>query len=120
MEYKFINFWHLYAPRKEFKNRYQCSERVWNAMDDRKRKLIMLQLEKDHAACPPVLHKKNPYFFLTDWEPPQPHWLSPAETGYLLAQHVPLAVCLNPKIQRFGTVTKEEAETYALEIHHWM
>ena len=120
MEYKFIVFWHLYAPQKEFKNRYQCSERVWKAMDEWKKRIIMLQLEKDKAASPPIAHKKNPYFFLVDWEPPQPHWLTPAETGYLMAQHVPLAVCRNPKTQRFGTVTKEEAETFALEVHHWM
>ena len=120
MEYKFIDFWHLYAPQKEFKNRYQCCERVWNALDERKQRLIMLQLEKDQAADPPDVHKKNPYFFLTDWKPPQPHWLTPAETGYLLAQHVPLAVCRNSRTQRFGTVTKEEAEIYALEVHHWM
>lgn len=120
MEYKFIDFWHLYAPKKEFKNRYQCCEKVWTALDERKQRLIMLQLEKDHAANPPVLHKKNPYFFLMDWESPQPRWLTPAETGYLLAQHIPLAVCRNSKTQLFGTVTKEEAETYALEVHHWM
>lgn len=120
MGYAFIDFWHLYAPQKEFKNRYQCSERVWKAMDERKQRLIMHQLEKDHTAIPPVLHKKNPYFFLVDWEPPQPHWLSPTETGHLMAQHVPLAVCRNLKTQRFGTVTREEAETYALEVHHWM
>ena len=120
MEYKFIDFWHLYAPQKEFRNRYQCCERVWKALDERKKRLIMLQLEKEHGVSPLVLHKKNPYFFLTDWEPPQPHWLTPAETGYLLAQRVPLAVCRNPKTQRFGTVTKEDAEQYGLEVHHWM
>ena len=89
MEYKFIDFWHLYAPQKEFKNRYQCCERVWNVLDERKQRLIMLQLEKEQTADPPVLHKKNPYFFLTE-------------------------------TQRFGTVTKEDAETYGLEVHHWM
>ncbi len=120
MEYKFIDFWHLYAPQKEFRNRYQCCERVWKALDERKKRLIMLQLEKEHGVSPPVLHKKNPYFFLTDWEPPQPHWLTPAETGYLLAQRVPLAVCRNPQNNTFGTITKNEAEQHGLEVHHWM
>ena len=120
MEYKFIDFWHLYAPQKEFKNRYQCSERVWKAMDEWKKRIIMLQLEKDKAASPPVAHMKNPYFFLIDWQPPQPHWLSPKEVGYLLAQHVTLAVCRNTRTNSFGTVTKAEAEQYGLEVHHWM
>ena len=120
MEYKFIDFWQLYAPQKEFKNRYRCCEKVWLAMDERKRKLIMLQLENDHAAHPPIRHKKNPYFYLCNWQAPQPHWLTPAEVGHLMAQHIPLAVCRNPKTQRFGTIMKEEAETYAMEVHHFM
>lgn len=120
MEYVFIHFWHLYAPQKEYKNRYQCCERLWNEMDEQRKRLIMQQLEKDHAANPSVVHKKNPYFYLVDWEPPQPHWLTPTETGHLMAQHVPLAVCRNPKTQRYGIVTKEDVEMYALEVHHWM
>ena len=57
-----------------------------------------------------VLHEKNPYFYLIDWQPPQPRWLSPKEVGSLLAQHVPLAVCRNVQANCYGTVTKEEAK----------
>jgi len=117
---KFIDFWHLYAPMREFKNRYRCCEKVWNAMDEPKRRLIMRELAKERAERSPPVRKKNPYFYLTDWQPPQPQWLSPKEVGYLMSEHVPLAVCRNPATQRFGTVTRKEAEEYGLEVHHWM
>ena len=120
MEYKFIDFWHMYAPKREYKNRYQCCEKVWNAMERQKRRLIMVGLEKERAERSPPVHRKNPYFYLLDWQPPRPHWLTPAETGHLLAQHIPIAVCRNPETQLYGTVTKDEAELYALEVHHYM
>lgn len=121
MEYKFIDFWHLYAPQREFKNRYQACEKVWNRMDEKKRDLILSQLAKERSeSSVPPKHKKNPYFYLIDWQPPQPHWLTPAEVGYLMAQKVALAVCRNAATNRFGTVTREEAESYGLDVHHFM
>lgn len=121
MDTPFINFWQLYAPQYEFKNRYQACERVWKALEERNRRLIMHQLESEQAQrSPPPVHTKNPYFFLIDWHPPKPHWLTPAEVGQQLAQHLPLAVCRNPETGLFGTVTRAEAELYELEIHHYM
>jgi len=121
METAFINFWHRYAPLREFANRYRACERLWLAMPEKQRLSIMRDLENEQASrSPPSVRKKNPYFYLTDWQPPQPHWLTPAEIGHLLAQHVPLAVCRNPLTQRFGTVTKTEADDCALEVHHYM
>ena len=121
MNNEFIHFWHLYAPQREFKNRYQACEKVWEQIDEKKRSLILGELakERNEASTPPV-HKKNPYFYLMDWQPPQPHWLTPAEVGYLLAQNIPLAVCRNTTTNRFGTVTRAEAESHGLEVHHYM
>ena len=90
-------------------------------MDEQNCELILNELERQrHAEQPSTIHEKNPYFYLIDWEPPQPHWLSPKEVGYLLAQRVPLAVCRNPQTNSFGTTTKAEAEQYGLEVHHFM
>ena len=119
-EHAFIDFWHKYAPMAEFKNRYRACEKMWNTFDEQKRRLIMLGLEKECTDRSPPVRKKNPYFYLLDWQPPQPQWLTPAETGHLLAEHIPLAVCRNPETQRFGTVTREEADLFALEVHHYM
>ena len=49
MELTFINFWHLYAPRKEFSNRYRACERLWQAMDEKRRALIMRELENEQT-----------------------------------------------------------------------
>ena len=120
MKTSFKEFWRLYAPLKEFKNRYKACEKLWEAMDDRAREWIARGLEKEQAESPPPIHRKNPYFYLTDWEPPQPQWLAPNEVGRLLAQHIPLAVCLNAEKGIYGTVTKEEAALYELKVHHYM
>jgi len=116
----FIDFWRRYAPVKEFANRYRACERLWLAMDEKQRTMIMRELAEAQADRSPPTHTKNPYFYLVDWEPPQPQWLTPAQTGHLLAQGIALAVCRNPKTQLFGTVTREEAERHGLEVHHYM
>ena len=121
MKPKFIDFWHLYEPAKEYHNRYLACQKLWETMDDSVCDGILKELEHQRStAQPPIIHEKNPYFFLLDWQPPQPHWLSPKEVGYLLAQHVTLAVCRNPRTNSFGTITKAEAEQCGLEVHHWM
>ena len=90
-------------------------------MDEAKCEQILKELEHNRRAeSAPTVHEKNPYFYLIDWEPAQPKWLSPKEVGCLLAQHVALAVCRNPQTNCFGTVTREEAEVFGLEVHHWM
>lgn len=119
METTFINFWHLYAPRKEFANRYRACERLWLAMDEKRRAQIMRELENEQTQRAPP-HTKNPYFYLIDWEPPKPQWLTPQQTGHLLAQGIALAVCRNPDTNRFGTLTKAEADAHQLEVHHYM
>lgn len=121
MEYRFIEFWRLYAPAREFHNRYLACRRLWDGMDKPARRLILEELRKEQTERSPlVVHEKNPYFYLTDWQQPQPQWLSPREVGYLMAQHVTLAVCFNPQTQRYGTVTQEEAQRYGLQVHHFM
>ena len=120
MELTFIHFWHLYAPRKEFANRYHACERLWLAMDEKRRTQIMRELENEQTERSPPEHTKNPYFYLIDWAPPKPQWLTPQQTGHLLAQGIALAVCRNPQTNRFGTLTKAEADALELEVHHYM
>ena len=121
MNTHFLDFWHLYAPLKEFSNRYLACKRLWESMDEASCEGILKELESQRQAeSVPQVHEKNPYFYLIDWQPPQPHWLSPKEVGFLLAQHVPLAVCRNVQANCFGTVTKVEAEMHGLEVQHYM
>lgn len=121
MKRPFIEFWHLYAPLKQYHNRYLACQKLWEMMDDNICDGILKELENQHSIEQTLnSNEKNPYFFLLDWQPLQPHWLSPKEVGYLLAQHVPLAVCHNKRTNSFGTVTRREAEEYGLEVHHFM
>lgn len=121
MNVSFYDFWQLYHPQAEFKNRYRACEQLWNAKTDKARHMIINQLRQGPSATvSKPAHRKNPYFYLADWRPPKPHWLTPAETGRLLAQQVPLAVCLNPDTHRYGTLLRTEAEEQDLEIHHLM
>jgi hypothetical protein len=120
MENLFIDFWHLYAPAEQYRNRYLACQRLWDAMEETDRALILKELAAKQEASQPVKNEKNPYFYLIDWEPPQAQWLSPKEVGHLLAQKIPLAVCFNPHTHSFGTVTKADADIFALEVHHYM
>jgi len=120
MKEKFIDFWHLYKPAKEYGNRYRACERLWEKMDEKACGMIIRELKEQTKDEPEVKHRKNPYFYLVDWEPPKPHWLVPREVGHLLAQGIPLAVCKNEETHLFGTVTKAEAELFGLEVHHLM
>ena len=88
-------------------------------MDEKRRVQILRELENEQTERSPP-HTKNPYFYLIDWEPPKPQWLTPQQTGHLLAQGIPLAVCRNPETNRFGTLTKAEADEFELEVHHYM
>lgn len=121
MNTQFLDFWHLYAPREEFSNRFLACKRLWESMDEARCEDILKELEyQRQTELVPRTHEKNPYFYLIDWQPPQPHWLSPKEVGSLLAKHIPLAVCRNVQANGFGTVTKMEAEMHGLEVHHYM
>ena len=120
MENQFIDFWHLYAPAEQYHNRYLACQRLWEAMEETDRALILKELAAKQEASQPVKNEKNPYFYLIDWEPPQAKWLSPKETARLLAQRIPLAVCYNPQTNSFGTVTKADAELHGLNVHHYM
>ena len=121
MNTQFLDFWHLYAPQKQYHNRYLACKRLWEQMDEADCAAILRELEQKRSReQTPEVYEKNPYFYLIDWQPAQPQWLSPREVGYLLAQHVALAVCRNPRTNCFGTVTKTDAELYQLEVHHYM
>ena len=58
MELTFINFWHLYAPRKEFSNRYRACERLWQAMDEKRRALIITRPSPESPLTKP--QSRNP------------------------------------------------------------
>ena len=120
MENPFYDFWRLYVPQPEHRNRYRACEQVWNDMDESRRRRIIYQLQKEHSSDGTgKVHTANPYFYLIRADP-QPDWLSPAQVAHALAKHTPLAVALDAATQTYKTCTREEAEVFALSVHHYM
>ena len=120
MENSFYDFWRLYAPKSEFRNRYRACEKLWNDMDDLRRRRILYHLQTEQtAAGEHQPHAANPYFYLIRADP-QPNWLTPAQVANALARHTPLAVAWDTATQTYKTCTRFEAEAYGLTIHHLM
>ena len=120
MKADFMDYWRLYAPQRQYSNRFLACRRLWEAMDCDTCNAIVRELEQRHIREPTAVHEKNPYFYLTDWQPPQPEWLTPAQTSRLMAERVPLAVAYDPHSQTYRTCTRSEADSYGLKVHHYM
>ena len=120
MTHLFYDFWRMYEPLPEYRNRYRACEKLWNDMDELRRHRILYQLQAEQSSSGERKpHTANPYFYLIRADP-QPQWLTPAQTGYALAQHTPLAVALDSKTQTYKICTRADAEAYGLTIHHFM
>ncbi len=83
--------------------------------------VLAAQRAKDH---PP---DRDPYWYLKDEDflrvgygkkeaPAQPHWLTGEEQDECLKAGIILVVCRIPQTNRYGTVTKEDAEKFGLTI----
>ena len=96
MENQFIDFWHLYAPAEQYHNRYLACQRLWDAMEETDRALILKELAAKQEASQQVKNEKNPYFYLIDWEPSQAKWLSPKEVGTCLRRKYRFWCIFNP------------------------
>ncbi len=120
MKADFMEYWRLYAPQRQYQNRFMACRRLWDEMDDESCNAIVRELNERHIRAPTAVNEKNPYFYLTDWQPPQPDWLTPAQAGRLLADQVPLAVAYDSHTQTYRTCTRTEAEAYRLKVHHYM
>lgn len=120
MENSFYDFWRLYVPQPEYRNRYRACEKLWSEMDDLRRRRIIYQLQREQTASGEHQpHAANPYFYLIRADP-QPQWLTPAQVANALARHTPLAVALDSATQTYKTCTRTEADAYGLTIHHVM
>ena len=120
MEHLFYDFWRLYAPQPEYRNRYRACEKLWNDMEDSRRRRILYHLQTEQSPSgEPKPHTANPYFYLIRADP-QPDWLTPVQVGNALAEHVPLAVALDPTTKTYKTCTRIDADAYGLTIHHIM
>ena len=120
MENSFYDFWRLYVPQPEYRNRYRACEKLWNDMDPLRRRRIIYQLKTEQTPDGErKVHAANPYFYLIRADP-QPQWLTPAQVANALARHNPLAVALDNTTKTYKICTRAEADAYGLTIHHLM
>ena len=50
MTHLFYDFWRMYEPLPEYRNRYQACEKLWNDMDELHRHRILYQLQTEQSS----------------------------------------------------------------------
>ena len=68
MEINFDNFWALFNPTPEYKNRIAAANLEWNKCSAAKQKAIFHKLQ----FAPNEIEQPNPYFFIQDFPEPTP------------------------------------------------
>ena len=120
----FNKFWDSFSPSGEYNRRKKACKELWQKMPKDWQELAKVRAS-DHPTQP------NPLFWLRDEEylrvgsknqeaPAQPYWLTGEEQDECLKAGIILVVCQIPQTNRYGTVTKEDAEKFGLTIHHQM
>ena len=118
----FNEFWNNYAPIGADRKYKRACLLLWSSekMPEEWRR-IAVERAKEHPA------DRKVFFWLKDEDflrvdggaqasAEKPHWLSGVEQDDCLRGGIALAVCKNPETGLFGTVTKEDAVRFKLEI----
>ena len=119
-------FWANFAPPAPFRKYKTACRKFWDSKDMTNNwRARAAEKAKDH------LPDRNPYWFLHDYDflndgtigmkpedIPTPTWLNGAEQEECIRAGIQLAVCKNPQTGLFGTVTKQDADLFKLQIHH--
>lgn len=121
----FFDYWKLASPNGEYNSYKAAAIKNWNSMQEEWRKLAVERVVNK-------LPERNAYYYLVDEdflrESPavsasnyagkkntSPEWLSNEQQYSLLQDGEVLKFCKRPG-GGFGTVTKEDAETFGLEV----
>ena len=119
-------FWANFAPPAPFRKYKTACRKFWDSKDmTNDWRARAAEKAKNH------LPDRNPYWFLHDYDflndgtigmkpedIPTPTWLNGAEQEECIRAGIQLAVCRNPQTGLFGTVTKQDADLFKLQIHH--
>ena len=119
-------FWANFAPTAPFRKYKSACRKFWDSKDmTNDWRARAAEKAKNH------LPDRNPYWFLHDYDflndgtvgttkenIPTPTWLNGAEQEECIRAGIQLAVCSNPQTGLFGTVTKQDADLFKLQIHH--
>ena len=115
-------FWEKFNPSPEFNRRKNACKQIWQTLPESWRKLAT-DRAGSHSS------ERNPLFYLRDEdflkeggpdsspaEKTSPTWLQGTAIDEAMRDGIPLVVCRNPETGKFGTVTKEDAEKFNLNI----
>jgi len=118
----FFDFFNIFSPHGEYKTYEKACKKIWDTMPEDWRALAKARVAS-------VSTTKNPLFYLQDEDflkvgtadPSQkekaaPTWLTGEQQTDCLRAGIILAVCKNPETGKFGTVTKEDADKFGLDI----
>ena len=119
-------FWANFAPPAPFRKYKTACRKFWDSKDmTNDWRARAAEKAKNH------LPDRNPYWFLHDYDflndgtvgmkpedIPTPTWLNGTEQEECIRAGIQLAVCRNPQTGLFGTVTKQDADLFKLQIHH--
>ena len=120
----FEEFWSLYDTENQWSRSKNRTRQYFETMP-----LDWQQLAIEKAKTAPAA--RDPYWFLKDedfrrvvsakkGEPAAPKWLTGEEQDQYMSEGRTLVVCQNPETNRFGAVTKEDADKFGLTIHRTM
>ena len=116
----FESFWALYDSDKKWSRSKHRTRQLFEQLPEDWQRLAI-----EKAKDPPP--DRDPYWYLKDEDflrvgygkkeaPAQPHWLTGEEQDECLKSGIILVVCRIPQTNRYGTVTKEDAEKFGLTI----
>ena len=116
----FSSFFKLFSPNGEYKTYEHECKKLWQNMTESWRILAQSRAR--------LFMDRNPLFYLRDEDflrvgetaknktRSSPQWLTGGQQDECLRAGIILAVCRNPETGKFGTVTKEDAEKFNLNI----
>ena len=109
---QYCRFWELFKAIPKYRNRRACSFTQWRARDDAAREAMLDYLEKNGP--PP---KANPYFWIQDFDEPEPQWLTGQGQEKALRDGFIVCICLDaskPSNPRMRPIELNEARHFKL------
>ena len=110
---QYCRFWDLFKAIPKYRNRRACSFNQWKARDDAAREAMLDHLKKNG---PP--RNANPYFWLQDFEEPEPENLNGSRRYDTLVKTTPLVSAVYNG--SYGVYTLDDALKHNLDIRYGM
>ena len=101
----FMDFWFLFSAPKEMLNRESACRRLWESQTfSRAKKQAIMKELTEHQMNGTLTEERNPYFYLNNYEEPQPVFLRGDEPGDIVQVRYNGAykLCTRATMELFG------------------